>query len=211
MFSFESAGLPVPEVIRTMCVRTWHGLAAPGTSWSGPERIAIGTRARAKRLGVAPGPIDAPPEAIAAIDLLGAHPAATSREWVDGIVAGIGEAAYIEIVGIVARVTAIDTFTRLLGSAPEPFPAPRSGNPVPIDPPRNARKDHAWISMAGFPTPPFTLSFVPPEQDATNDTAAALYMTGEQMEDPDVTVDGLHRTQIEVVATAVSHRNECFY
>jgi hypothetical protein len=36
-------------------------------------------------------------------------------------------------------------------------------------------------------------------------------MTGAQMESPDTTIDGLHRTQIETVATSVSFANECFY
>lgn len=65
--------------------------------------------------------------------------------------------------------------------------------------------------MTGFPVPPFALSIVSAEMEATNAAASALYMTGKDMDDPDITIDGLHRTQIETVAVTVSHRNECFY
>jgi hypothetical protein len=211
MSPFETAPLPVPGAIRDMCERTWDDLAGPGSSWTGSERIAVAARARAVRLGADPEPSRLPSAAITAAGVLAAHPAGTSREWVDAVVADIGKAGYVEIAGIVARVIAIDTFTRLLGVAPMPLPTPRPGDPAPVEPPQSAREGNTWIPMAGFPIPPFVLSLVPPEQTATNATATALYMTGEKMEDPDIVIDGLHRTQIEVVATTVSHRNECFY
>ena len=84
-------------------------------------------------------------------------------------------------------------------------------DPVPVAIPEGARKGKAWIPIAGFPVPPFTLSIVPDEMAATNRLHDAFYMTGGQMEDPDIVIDGLHRTQIETVATTVSHRNDCFY
>lgn len=211
MFEFSSGRFDIPASISDMCRSTWHGIAEPGATWSGADRTAIASRARDVRLGSEPGPTDLAPAAIAATDRLAGAPATTSRDWVDEVVAQLGEQAYVEIVGIVARVVAIDTFTRLLGEPPQAFLGPTSGAPEPESPPTKARKGKAWVNMAGFPVPPNVLSLVPSEQRATNLTETTLYMTGPQMEDSDITIDGLHRTQIELVATTVSHGNECFY
>jgi len=194
-----------------MCRSTWRGIAEPGATWSGADRTAIALRAREVRLGSQPGPIDLAPAAIDATDRLAGAPATTSRAWVDEVVAQLGEQSYIEIVGIVARVVAVDTFTRLLGVPPQPFLGPSRGPSEPESPPAKSRKGKAWVNMAGFPVPPNVLSLVPSEQRATNLTETTLYMTGPQMADQDITIDGLHRTQIELVATTVSHGNECFY
>ncbi len=211
MFDFAESPFDIPQSIADMCRRTWEDLAEPGTTWTGADRIAIAERARDTRLdrgGVSTG---LPRAAVDVVDLMAGAPATTSREWIDGVVAELGEQAYLEIVGIVARVVAIDTFTRLVGVAPEPFPEASPGPAVAEPPPAKARKGKAWVNMAGFPVPPNVLSLVPKAQRATNLTAETLYMTGAQMESPDTTIDTLHRTQIEVVATTVSHGNECFY
>ena len=194
-----------------MCRQTWQALAGAGATWTAHDRTAIAARARNVRLGQNPGTTHLPAAAVDVIDRLAGAPATTSREWVAQIVSDLGEQPYVEIVGIVARVVAIDTFTRLLGVDPEPLLDPTDGAVRPEPPPAKTRKGKAWVNMAGFPVPPNVLSLVPSEQRATNLTAEALYMTGPQMEDPDITIDDLHRTQIELVATTVSHGNECFY
>lgn len=211
MFDFSDSPFTVPEAIRKMSHDTWHGLAMPGWSWTGAERLAIAQQARTHRLTGRADAAGLPEAAAEATRVLAAAPATTSRSWIDGIVDALDEPAYVEIVGIVARVVAIDTFTRLVGCEPQPFAQPVAGDPEPVVAPSKARKGKAWVTMAGFPVPPNVLSLVPGEQAATNATAEALYMTGPQMEDPDTTIDGLHRTQIETVATTVSHGNECFY
>lgn len=211
MFSFEASRFTIADSIRQMCVDTWAGIARPGTSWTGVERLTIAERARAERLGTPVPADDLEPAVVDVIHILAARPAATSQTWVDNCVAAIGEQAYVEITGIVARITAIDAFTRLVGGEPQPFPSPQDGAATPVAPSPKARKGKAWVNMIGFPVPPSVLSLVPAEQAATNTTAEVLYMTGREMENPDIMIDGLHRTQIETVATTVSHRNECFY
>ncbi len=211
MFEFSSSPLNIPAAIADMRRRTWQGLAEPGATWSATDRTAIADRARTVRLGRNAVTVDIPGAARNAVDRLAGTPATTSRDWIDATVAEIGEQAYVEIAGIVARVVAVDTFTRLMGVDPEPFSKPADRPSQPEPPPAKARKGKAWVNMVGFPVPPNVLSLVPSEQLATNLTAETLYMTGAQMEDPDITIDGLHRTQIEVVATTLSHGNECFY
>jgi hypothetical protein len=211
MFTFAASPFHVGETLSTMCRATWEGLAGPGSSWSGAERLAIAARARATRIGLVPGHDELPEPAREAIRVLAAVPAGTTEQWVSATVGGLGEPAYVELVGVVARVVAVDTFTRLLGVTPEPLPEPRPGSPAEVPPVGTPRRGRAWVAMTDVPVPPNVLSLVPPAQSATNATAVALYMTGAQMDDPDTTIDGLHRTQIEVVATSVSHANECFY
>ena len=45
------------------------------------------------------------------------------------MIAAVGEPRYVEPVGIVARVVAVDTFCRLLGLEPPPPPASTPGDP----------------------------------------------------------------------------------
>jgi hypothetical protein len=211
MFTFAGSPFEIPSTIADMCRDTWAGIAMPGCAWSGSDRVAIASRARAARLGAEPLADHLPPAAQEAVRVLAATPAFTSREWVQEVVAAIGEPAYVEVLGLVARVVAVDTFTRLVGVAPEPFPQPHMGQPTAVAPHGPLERDATWVAITGSAVPPNVLSLVPPAQAETNATAEALYMTGAQMESPDTTIDGLHRTQIETVATSVSFANECFY
>jgi hypothetical protein len=61
------------------------------------------------------------------------------------------------------------------------------------------------------PSAPHVLGPVPATEAALNDLCNALYTTEEQIGDPTFSRGDLHRTQIELVAAAVSHSNECFY
>ena len=59
--------------------------------------------------------------------------------------AGLGEAAYVELVSVVAVVTAVDTFRRAAGLDPWPLPAPRDGAPTRHRP-RGARPGLGWVA-----------------------------------------------------------------
>lgn len=152
-----------------------------------------------------------PASANDAIAVLAFAPAVTTQEWVDGIVASIGLERYIELVGIVSRVVAVDTVTRLLGCVLEPLPSPTTGSPSRSPSPPSVKKRSTWVAMASPPVPPNVLAAVPAAQQTMIEVTEALYMTGPEMADPDITISGLHRTQIEVVATTTSLANECFY
>ena len=211
MFAWDRAPGRVRDDIRAMATACWRSYAEPGTWWNGYQRTALAETARRAWLGDDLAGTDLPDVAVEAAELLAAHPALTSKEWVDGVVGQIGVAPYIEIIGIVAQVVAIDTFTRLLGSEPEPFLPSTAGEPTRelVDP--EPRQIRTWVPMGEVLIPPFTLSMVPAEQQRTNDLAEALYMTGQDMEDPDFRRGSLHRTQIELVAASLSFENECFY
>lgn len=211
MFDLDYRALAVPNVTREMFRDTWRGIAAPGTWWTGAERVAIATVARSNRAGETLRDASLPEAANDAVALLGATPAHTTREWVERVVSEIGEPRYIELVGITVRVIAIDTVTGLLGCELEPFPDPRSGEPSHELPGGRLRKGKAWVHMVGVGEPTNTLSAVPAERTATTNLTNFLYMTGPQMGNPDIVQSGLHRSQIELVAATTSYANECFF
>lgn len=211
MFALNQSVVPVGAEVRDLFARTWRQIAAPGTWWNGPERIAIAQMARKQRRGEAtrdPLLSEAGNDAVA---LLATRPAATTQGWVDTTVAALSLGRYVELVGIVSNVVAVDTVTRLVGCELEPFPEPLPGAPSGEPVPAGVGKRSAWIAMESPPVPPNVLAAVPEAQRAMIDVTEALYMTGPEMADPDITISGLHRTQIELVATTTSHGNECFY
>jgi hypothetical protein len=142
--------------------------------------------------------------------VLSARPAQTSKEWVEGIAAELSEEKYVEILGIVSRTTAVDTFTRLVGSDLEPLPEPVGGEPSRVSADGVAR-GKTWVTAGRFPIPPTVLALVPDEVVAQNELSDRLYMSDEEMADHDWSRGDLHRTQAELVASATSAVNECFY
>jgi alkylhydroperoxidase family enzyme len=99
----------------------------------------------------------------------------------------------------------------LLGEDLQPFPPARPREPSRERQAEPLRKNRTWVSMGSMAAPPFVLAAVPPAVRAMNDLAEAMYLTPQQMADPDIRRGELHRTQIELVAATVSHVNECFY
>lgn len=207
---FDDHGDPARPEILAAFERAWTEIAAPGTWWDGTSRVAIAATARVARVAGDADAGDLPDAALDAVRLLAARPAGTTEEWVTSVCNAVGELRYIELVGIVARVTAVDTFHRLAGWPLVSFPAPQSGEPTREPPPANARKNRTWVAMV-TPVPPFALGAVPAAMAAMNDLSDALYMPMDEMGDADWRRGELHRTQVELVAAATSHANQCFY
>lgn len=153
-----------------------------------------------------------PDAAVDAARTLGGEPGVIRRDTVDGWTAGgLDETGYVELVGIVSRLTAVDSFHRAMGLPLEPLPRPEPGEGSGAGLPSGAkrtRRSHA--PTVGPPTIPSVLSAVPAENQAWMDLADAMYLTFAEMESPDIVKD-LHRRQIEVVAARTSLLNECFF
>lgn len=207
---YDAAGEPVRAELVAAFERAWREIAGPGSWWDGPARVAIAECTRAARAGAPASDGPLPPAAVEAASRLSREPATTTEEWVTGVCEAIGELRYVELVGIVVRVTAIDTFHRLTGRPLAPIPDPEPGAPSQEPAPDGMKRNHTWVSMA-MPLPPFVLGAVPAAMAAMNDLSHVLYMPMEQMADPDWRRGELHRSQVELVAAATSHVNECFY
>jgi hypothetical protein len=198
----------LPVAFRTL----WRSLAHAGTWWTAAERIAIATEARRARTEASSVPKTALPDpAIEAAQVIGTRPSQPSRAWVDALVdAGLSVERYVELVAIVSQTSAVDAFHRGMGLTLEPLPDPIAGTPTRRKPDPPARTTKAWVPMTGPPSIPLALSAVPAEPTSWENLHAAMYLTDEQMADPDFR-RGLHRTQMELVAARTSALNECFF
>ena len=191
--------------------REWQRLASPGTWWTGAERVAIAAVARSAA-GAEEGDVVAelPLAAREAARVLTADLASTSRRWVESLVAdGLDYEHYVELVGVVARLAAVDRFTTALGLGREPLPEPVAGEPS-REPAEGTRLGKAWVPMPQARSIVVALDHVPAETEAMKDLHGALYLTVDEMADPLIRKD-LGRPQLELVAARVSVLNQCFY
>ncbi|HSR15334.1 MAG TPA: hypothetical protein VLL51_06250 [Gemmatimonadales bacterium] len=206
MTHFGNPALPGP--IAASLRLAWAHLASPGAAWTGAERVGIAATARAARAGE-PAAADLPEDAVEAAALLGVRPGAARRGWVEAISGRLGRARYVELVGVVSRLAAVDTFTHALGLDREPLPGPGPGAPTGVIDGR-ARANAAWVPMVGGTSITRALSLVPSESAEQERFHGPMYMAYHEMDDPDFS-RGLHRPQMELVAARTSAINECFY
>jgi hypothetical protein len=164
VISYQSVQAPVRPAFAASHQRFWDRLAAPGTWWSGPERVAIAREARAarqcplcreRRAALSPHAVrgnhatvtDLAPPAVEAIHAITNDAARLTRAWYERcLAAGLSDGAYVEIVGTVAALVSVDQFCRGLGLEEHPLPAPRSGAPSRYRP-STACADEAWVPM----------------------------------------------------------------
>lgn len=161
---YESATVPVREDLPAAHGRAWQRLGAPGTWWTGEERVAIArevrraatcalcaSRKRALSPSAVPGQHDpSPPLDAASVEAahrITTDPGRLSRGWREGLrEAGLEDGPYVELIGVVATVVSIDAFCRALGVPLHPLPTPRSGAPTRYRP-AQARMESAWVPM----------------------------------------------------------------
>lgn len=191
--------------------REWDRLASPGATMTGADRIRVAAAARGD------GPDDATPEARAARTIHDV-PATITEAWLEALVAdGLTIERYVEVLGIVARLRAVDTTTFGLGRALTALPdAASDGQPTGAVA-AGARPDGSWLPTVGPAWPPSILSALPAEVAGMHDVHDTLYLTADpesdapSMAELDVVRDGLDRVQIEFVAARTSLINDCFF
>lgn len=219
MYDGGSAGLEVSAAVAAVVGEQLASFGEPGTWWTGSERVAIAEVARAARRQMSgsesapvPGQVAEQVSGAAqrAAALIASAPHRIDRAVVDGLESdGLDRMAYTEVVGIVARVVALDTATLGLGAELAPFPSPRSGDPTRETVAR-ARRRSAYVPMDGGAGPTTALSSVPIENRAQEQLHGALYLSYAEMGDYRI-VKGLTRAQMEAIAARTSLLNECFF
>jgi hypothetical protein len=243
--AYASAPTTVRRDLVDSQTRAWRSLGRPGTWWSGAARVAIATEARvaatcalclARKAALSPyavggthdGPGTLPPAAVDAVHRIATDPGRLTRAWFDGLAAaGLADAAYVELLGVVATVLGIDAFCRALGVPTHALPDPEPGEPTRRRP-AAARDEGAWVPTipggaardadadlyADIPGPVpnviRALSLVPEALRTLKDLGAAHYMTTAEMLDLRHG-RSLTRAQIELIAGRVSALRECFY
>lgn len=243
----RNTGIAVRDDIIASQTRAWQSLGAPGTWWTGAERVAIAREVRAARrcaacaerkAAVSPYAVsgahttatDLPPAAIDAVHRIATDPGRLSRRWAGEVMAaGFRDAQLVELASVVCTVMLIDGFARAIGGDPTPLPAPVAGEPsrrrpaeavdegyfVPTIPYSvGSRPEVALYEPNAFmPNVGRGLSLVPDAVRSARDLMLAHYMKYEQVatdweppRDRPIT-----RSQMELVASRTSAKNDCFY
>jgi alkylhydroperoxidase family enzyme len=241
---FEPSSLTIREPLASECRRAWERLASPGTWWSGAERIALATESRrarecglcrARKEALSPYTVDGahdtsgalPPAAVEAVHRITTDAGRLTRKWLEGLFAqGLAEEQYVEIVGVVAVITALDTLDLSLGLPERALPAPRPGKPTQSRP-AGARRDLAWVSTVapedlrpgdvdpyavhGVKNIHRALSLVPQEVLNFFDLDVELYLKDHEIRDFTREFRALTHVQMELLAGRVSSLNGCYY
>jgi alkylhydroperoxidase family enzyme len=226
--------------------RAWQSLGAPGTWWTGSERVAIAREVRAARrcagcaerkAALSPYALiaahdtatDLPPAIVDAVHRVVTDPGRLSRQWADEVMAaGISDAKLVELVSVVCTVMLIDGFARAIGADPSPLPAPAAGNPSRRRPPEAIDEGYFVATIpyavgqrpelglyepnAFVPNVGRGLSLVPDAVRSARDLMLAHYMKYEQVvTDWEPRDRPITRSQMELVASRTSAKNDCFY
>lgn len=161
---YTTAGVPVRDDLKAAHRWMLEHLRAPGTWWTGAQRLAIATEARraagctlcrARKAAISPNAVqgehdgtgELPANVADVIHRVRSDPARLSKPWFDGVIAGgLGVSEYVELIGVVTMITGMDYFARALGVAPVALPAPLPGEPS-RHLPAAARPGEAWVPM----------------------------------------------------------------
>ena len=246
-FDYSDAPFPIPDRIRDCHLRDWERLRSAGAWWTGAERVAIARQTRAagdcelcreRAASLSPAAVAGqhepdellPAAAVDTIHKLVSDNPRLSKAWYDEVTTAeqMSDARYIELLGVLVHVFAVDEVHRALGLPLEPLPEPLPGEPS-LRRPAAARQDVSWppivlpeladpedadiyADMRGRPANVISaLSLVPDNVRWLNDQFAAHYLSWPQMGEIDKNHRTLTRPQLELLATRVSALNECFY
>ena len=252
LISYSNAPVPVRDDIVAAHERAWNRIARAGAWFDGKTRLAIAAETRhaancalcARRkdsvtpYGIA-GQHDTlgawPERLVEQIHRIVTDPGRLTRGWFDSLMAsGTPDTEYVETVGVVATVVAIDTFCRAIGVPLHPLPAPQNGAPHQRRPRTARQRGEAWVAMihpkdlegeldsaeeqslasywGGVPANiRRALSLVPEEAYEWFRLVEVQYLPGKAMRDFANEYRAVTHAQIELIAGRVSVLNQCFY
>ena len=252
LISYSNAPVPVRDDIVAAHERAWNRIARAGAWFDGKTRLAIAAETRhaancalcaRRKESVSPygiaGQHDTlgalPERLVEQIHRIVSDPGRLTRGWFDSLMAsGTPDTEYVETVGVVATVVAIDTFCRAIGVPLHPLPAPQNGAPHQRRPRTARQRGEAWVAMihpkdlegeldsaeeqslasywGGVPANiRRALSLVPEEAYEWFRLVEVQYLPGKAMRDFANEYRAITHAQIELVAGRVSVLNQCFY
>ncbi len=228
----------------------WSKVGAPGTWWTGEERVAVAAETRqavhcqfcrarkeAASASMVAGRHDnavvLPPPAIESIHRIRTDPGRLGQSWYGSVTAaGLSEERYVELVGVVAVVVAVDTFRRAAGLPTLPLPRALPGEPSRRRP-RGAKPGLAWMPTLApedreaddpdlyveHPGPRQrgggnvhrALSLVPHSMIHWWDMFETMYLPSAWMRDFGREYRAISHAQIEMLAARVAALNQCLY
>lgn len=242
--SFDPRGLVIRAGLARECERAWERLASPGTWWDGAARLAIAAEVRNARAcalcrrrkdALSPYTVDGDHDSLGVLSdpmveivhRLVTDAGRLTKKWLSATLDhGVTEEEYVETVGVIAVITALDTFDLSLGLPRRALPAPRLGQPSRSRP-VGAKRDLAWIHTvapealtADDPNPyavhgvkniHHALSLVPQEVFNFFDLDVELYLNDHEIRDFTREYRALTHPQMELLAGRVSVLNGCYY
>ena len=243
MLSYEGSPYPVRADLAAAHARAWERLGRPGTWLDGAARLRVAREVRhapqcalcaRRKAALSPYAVEGkhdglgelPDAWLEMIHRIVSDPGRLTRRWYEAMLAhGVAETEYVEIVSVIAHVTAIDTFARGLGLPLRPLPAPAPGAPSRYRP-AEARQNEAWAPNIAwdehgpneadyFAGPPANirraLTLVPDEARSFFDLVGHQYLPGPAMRDFAREYRAISHAQIELLAGRVSAINQCTY
>ena len=241
---YRHSPLPVRDDLAAAHRRAWARLAAPGEWWAGAVRIAIAGETRAapdcdfcreRKAALSPyaatgthtAATDLPDGLVDVIHRIRTDAERLTRRFYDTALAGgLSDAEYVETVGVMATVIAIDSFCDAMGLPCHALPAPAAGEPR-RQRPAGAKDGLAWpptlapedVTEAeagiydGLAAVNIhrALSLVPEEVVGFFDLDAVHYLPDSLLRDFGTEYRALTHAQIEFLAARVSAINQCVY
>jgi hypothetical protein len=238
-----------PVLVRSDLVlahqNAWNRLASPGTWWDGATRLAIAAEVRAARdcalcrerkEALSPTAVQGAHERVSALSgaqIEVVHRIATDQSrltrafFETALKEGISDCEYVETIGVIATVLAVDGFTKALGLPQFALPEPVPGDPT-RQRPAGAKIDYAWVPRVapedvtdaetnlyeglGGANIHRALSLVPEEVIGFfHSIDAAQYLPDAALRDFGTEYRDLTHAQIEFLAARVSAINQCVY
>jgi hypothetical protein len=243
--TYEHLPWPVRADVTAAHRRQWARLGQPGTWLTGAERVAIAAEARhalscplcaARKDALSPRTVTGthdhlgalPDVTVEQVHHIRTDPGRLSRKWFQDLIdRGLEAERYVETVGVIADVVAIDTFCLGLGMEPWPLPAPQGGRPNRRRPPAEAQL--AWVPTLspqdalgtefewlydGRPQAAHiyqAMSLVPDEVRGFFDLVVNQYLPPKAMTDFANEYRAISHAQIELIAGRISALNQCVY
>lgn len=151
-FEYDDVAYPIGHDMRAAYRAYWEQLAAPGSWWSGAQRVAIAQETRnaltcdfcaRRKIALSPYALQGehthsgglPEHAVDAVHRIITDQTRITQAYVeDNHRNGLSKAAYVELVGVVVAVFCIDEFHRALGLPLESLPVPVAGSPSGYQP-----------------------------------------------------------------------------
>ncbi len=221
-----------------------HRLTQPGTWWTGAQRAAIAAEARhaencslcqQRKTALSPYAIDGKhdtlgeldDDTVEAIHRLRTDAGRITERWVRDVTSRkLSEEAYVEIIGIIAVLTGLDTFNDALGRERDSLLPAQPGEPRRHRP-AGAARNLAWVATLSpekakpEDPDPFAIhgkanihrgiSLVPQEVINFFDLDVELYIHDTQIRDFGNSPRAINRAQIELIAGRASSINNCMY
>ncbi|MEM9515270.1 MAG: hypothetical protein AAGA42_10475 [Actinomycetota bacterium] len=218
-----SSDVVTSVVVRNALDRARGRLAGSGTWWDAARVGAIVRRADAAftQRATAPWMRELPRDAgglgdtaLAAVDRVATNAGTIDREWASAQIDALGDAAYVELVGIVAVTVMLRMYAEAAGEPATALrdPAADAGQPT-RQRPDGMIDIGAYVDVAGdlpMVNVVRALSLVPSANETFLGLVAALY-AGDKFTELVWEGSPLSRPQVELVASRVAAMNECFY